>query len=43
MTNFTTHTIDSAPEGSKPILQGALDGFGFVPNLLATMAEAPAV
>ena len=42
MTNFTTHTIDSAPEGSKPILQGALDGFGFVPNLLATMAEAPA-
>ena len=43
MTDFTTHSIDSAPAGSKPILQGALDGFGFVPNLLATMAEAPAL
>ncbi len=43
MTDFTTHSIESAPEASKPYLQGALDGFGFVPNLLATMAEAPAL
>lgn len=43
MTKFTVHTIEGAPEDSKPLLQGAKDGFGFVPNLLATMAEAPAL
>lgn len=43
MTNFTTHTIESAPEASKPILQGAKDALQFVPNLYATMAEAPAL
>ena len=43
MTNFKTHTIDSAPEASQPLLQGAKDAFSFVPNLLATMAEAPAL
>lgn len=41
MTTFTTHTIDSAPAKAKPILQGAQQAFGFTPNLLATMAEAP--
>lgn len=41
MTDFVTHTIASAPDGSKPILQGAQDAFKFVPNLLGTMAEAP--
>ncbi len=43
MTNFTTHTIESAPEASKPFLQGAQSAFQFVPNLLATMAEAPSL
>jgi len=43
MTTFTVHTIETAPEASKPILQGALDAFQFVPNLLATMGEAPAL
>lgn len=43
MTDFTTHTIDTAPEAARPILQGALKGYGFVPNLYATMAEAPAI
>ena len=43
MTDFKTHTIDSAPEGSKAILQGAQDALQFVPNLYATMAEAPAL
>ena len=41
MTTFTTHTIDTAPDGSKQILQGAQNAFKFIPNLLATMAEAP--
>lgn len=43
MTDFATHTIETAPEGSKPLLEGAKSAFGFVPNLLATMAEAPAM
>lgn len=43
MTDFATHTLDSAPEGAQPFLQGAKDAFGFVPNLLGTMATAPAL
>lgn len=43
MTEFTVHTQDSAPADSKPLLAGAKEAFGFVPNLLGTMAEAPAM
>ena len=43
MTAFTTHSIETAPETAKPLLQGAQSAFSFVPNLLATMAEAPAL
>jgi uncharacterized peroxidase-related enzyme len=43
MTTFTTYTIESAPEKSKTFLQGAKEAFGFVPNLLGTMAEAPSL
>ncbi len=43
MTDFATHTLDSAPDAAKPLLQGAKDAFGFVPNLLGTMATAPAL
>ncbi len=43
MTIFTTHTVESAPEAAKATLQGAQDSLGFVPNLYANMAEAPAV
>ncbi|MBK0327922.1 carboxymuconolactone decarboxylase family protein [Rhodobacteraceae bacterium F11138] len=43
MANFSTHTIDTAPEAAKPILLSSLKGYGFVPNLYATMAEAPAI
>lgn len=43
MTNFTTHTIEGAPEAAQPILKGAKESYGFVPNLLGTMAEAPAL
>lgn len=42
MTKFTTHSIESAPAKSQPLLKGAQSAYGFVPNLLATMAEAPA-
>lgn len=35
-------TIESAPEASRPLLEGAEASFGFIPNLLATFANAPA-
>lgn len=43
MTAFTTYKIDTAPEASKPFLQGAKEAFGFEANLLGNMAEAPAL
>ncbi|MBZ0321398.1 MAG: carboxymuconolactone decarboxylase family protein [Anaerolineae bacterium] len=43
MTTFTIHTIESAPESSRPILQKLQELVGFVPNLAATMAGAPTV
>lgn len=41
MTRYAPHTIESAPEASKPILKAAMAKLGFLPNLMATMAEAP--
>jgi len=43
MTQFTTHTIETAPEGSRPFLKGAKEAYSFVPNLLGTMAVSPAL
>lgn len=43
MTDFATHTIASAPDAARPLLEGAKKAYGFVPNLLGTMAEAPAL
>jgi len=43
MTNFTTYKTDTASAESKPFLQAAKDAFGFEPNLLGNMAEAPAL
>ena len=42
MTTFTIHTVDSAPSGSKPLLEGIRKSFGFIPNLFAAFAESPA-
>lgn len=42
MSRFQTHTIDSAPEKGKEVLKGVKEAYGFVPNLMATMVEAPA-
>lgn len=41
--NFQTRTIENAPENSKPALEAAKKAYGFVPNLLATMANHPAL
>lgn len=43
MTQFTQHTIETAPEASKAGLQGAKQAFGFVPNLQTYMADSPAL
>ncbi|MBW4709479.1 carboxymuconolactone decarboxylase family protein [Roseobacter sp. YSTF-M11] len=41
MPDFATHTIETAPANARPVLEAAKNKLGFVPNLLATMAEAP--
>ncbi len=43
MTDFPAHTMDSAPEDSREALEGIEKAFGFVPNMLAVMAESPAL
>lgn len=41
MTSLQQHTVDSAPDKSKERLETAKKNMGFVPNLLATLAESP--
>lgn len=41
MVTYSQHTEDTAPEQSKPILSAIKGKLGFVPNLMATMAESP--
>ncbi|MEH6405566.1 MAG: hypothetical protein V7750_19500 [Sneathiella sp.] len=43
MTNFDLHTLDSAPEESRPLLEDSQKAFGRIPGLHAAMAEAPAL
>jgi uncharacterized peroxidase-related enzyme len=38
---FKTHTLDTAPEASRALLQGLQQQAGFIPNLAATMATSP--
>ncbi len=38
---FDPHSIESAPEAARPILEGAQAALGFVPNLYANFAESP--
>jgi len=40
---FKLHTQESSPADSKPLLDASLKAFGMIPNLHATMAEAPNV
>ncbi|MEL0636901.1 MULTISPECIES: carboxymuconolactone decarboxylase family protein [Marinomonas] len=41
MSEFTIHTLDTAPEASKSLVEGSIKANGFLPNLHAVMAEAP--
>ncbi len=43
MTDFTLHTIESAPEAGKPLLEKSQAAFGMLPGLHAVMAESPAL
>lgn len=42
MSRVTLQTLESAPAEARPFLQNALNNSGFVPNLLAVLANAPA-
>lgn len=41
-THLEPLTIETAPEASRPLLEGVQKAYGFIPNLIATMAHAPA-
>ncbi|PMS17058.1 carboxymuconolactone decarboxylase [Trinickia dabaoshanensis] len=43
MSSYPLHTIESAPEGSKPVLRQLQQAFGLIPNIAATMAVSPAL
>ena len=41
MQGYRIHTLESAPEASRPALQRLQQAFGIIPNLAATMAASP--
>ena len=41
MSELTIHTLESAPQASRQLLQSAEQQLGFIPNLYAIMAESP--
>jgi alkylhydroperoxidase family enzyme len=41
MTNFPVHTIESAPERSKPAMQQLQSAFGMIPNIVGATATSP--
>ena len=41
MNEFTIHTVESAPEGSKKFLENSIKENGMIANLHGVMAEAP--
>ena len=41
MTNFPVHTIETAPERSKPALRKLEAAFGMMPNIAGSMATSP--
>jgi uncharacterized peroxidase-related enzyme len=41
MSRLPLHTVESAPEASRPWLEKSLAANGFLPNLVASLANAP--
>jgi len=42
MAEFKVHSLESAPEASKPILEQVQKKYGMLPNLFGVFAESPA-
>ena len=42
MTGFTFYSLDDAPKGSGENLEKSAKAIGFLPDLLAGLAESPA-
>ena len=42
MSRLTLHTLDTAPEASRPYVEKAIANNGFLPNLIGVLANAPA-
>ncbi|MFC4528155.1 carboxymuconolactone decarboxylase family protein [Dyella halodurans] len=40
MSNFPVHTLNSAPDASKPALEGLQSAFGFIPNIAGAMSTS---
>jgi AhpD family alkylhydroperoxidase len=38
---YQVHRIDTAPDNSRPLLEGLQQNLGMIPNLAAAMAESP--
>lgn len=43
MVDFPSHDLETAPEGSKPLLENSQKAFGRLPGLHKVMAESPQV
>src|SRR6202789_2776952 len=41
MPTYQIHTVASAPEKSKPVLEQLQQAFGFIPNLAAAISNSP--
>ncbi|VVE81059.1 carboxymuconolactone decarboxylase family protein [Pandoraea sputorum] len=41
MSRLPLHTVETAPEASRPFLEKSLAANGFLPNLVASLANAP--
>jgi len=43
MTTFKIHNLETAPEGSKSMLENSLKSFGMIPGLHGVLAESPQI
>lgn len=43
MTKFNTHSLETVPEAGRETLETVNKAYGFVPNLIGTMVESPAL
>lgn len=43
MTTLTRHTLETAPEASKGMIEGTIKAYGMLPNLTATLASSPQI